>query len=165
MCKFSSKSIKRYRRSCAYEVHMSNVKKLNFKFDYLPLEEPGKKFLPSCTSTYYAQPLCKVSSKSVKRFRRSCAYGKSLADAQTDGQTVDFKYPHALLAVVALCNLHRTPWQSTAIIQQWKDGILNQNQETIVQIAIYRQKFNIDKSAYIMNFTNYRELIAKRVPG
>ena len=54
--------------------YMSNIKKLNFKFDYLPLEEPGKKFLPSCTSTYYAKPLCKVSSKSIKRYRRSCAY-------------------------------------------------------------------------------------------
>ena len=66
---------------------MSNVKKLNFKLDYLPLEEMGKKFLPSCTSTYDAQPLCKVLSKSVKRFRRSCAYEEMWTDGRTDGRT------------------------------------------------------------------------------
>ena len=87
LCKDKLKSIKRYRRSCAYEVYMSNIKKLNFKFDYLPLEEPGMKFLPSCASTYDAQQLCEVSSKSVQRFRRSCAYEEMWTDGQTDRQT------------------------------------------------------------------------------
>ena len=90
LCKVSSKSIKRYRRSCAYEVHMSNVKKLNFKFDNLPLEEPGKKFLSSCTYTYDALPLCKVSSKSIKQYRRSCAYAVHMSNVKK----LNFKFDY-----------------------------------------------------------------------
>ena len=44
-------------------------------------------YIASCTSTYHVLPLCKVSSKSVKRFRRSCANKKVWTDRRTDRRT------------------------------------------------------------------------------
>ena len=90
LCKDKLKSIKQIRRSCAYKVHISNIKKLNFKFNYLPLEERGKKFLPSCTSTYDGQPLCKDKLKSIKRYRRSCAYEVHMSNVQK----LNFKFDY-----------------------------------------------------------------------
>ena len=44
------------------------------KSNYLPLVVLDDNYIPSCTSAYSVLPLCEVTSKSSKQFKRSCAY-------------------------------------------------------------------------------------------
>jgi len=57
--------------------------KLQFPWDFSELID-----MALCTWTYYVLSLCKVSSKSIKRFRRSCAGNTG----QTDWQASSFHF-------------------------------------------------------------------------
>ena len=45
-----------------------------YKLNYLPFKILDSNHIPSCTSAGIVLQLCKVSQKSNKSFRRSCAY-------------------------------------------------------------------------------------------
>ena len=88
LCKVSWKSIAWFRRSCADKVAYSCNSRKTLKLNYLPLNSAEQKLIASCTSTYCVLPLCKVSWKSIKGLRRSCADKKSgQTDRQTDRRT------------------------------------------------------------------------------
>ena len=73
LCKISWKSIERLKRSWADKVLYSCNNRKTLKLNYLPFKGAEFFFIASCTSTYCVLPLCKISWKSIARFRRSCA--------------------------------------------------------------------------------------------
>ena len=70
---FSLKSLKLYRRSWAYEIYPVYFIKKSM-WHYLPLQLLVGNHLASCTSAYHVLWAYQVSLKSIKPFRRSCAY-------------------------------------------------------------------------------------------
>ena len=73
--------------------------------NYLPLESSESTYIPSCTSTYDAQPSYKISTKSLVRFERndlSCANANK-ERRRTDRQTGNFYIPPYFVCGVYNC--------------------------------------------------------------